>query len=35
MQKGADAILIERVGRTETGFTTVEQKNKEKKKSGQ
>ncbi|MGA8658949.1 MAG: hypothetical protein WB586_22690 [Chthoniobacterales bacterium] len=35
MQKGADAILIEHVGKTETGFTTVEQKNKEKKKSGQ
>jgi coenzyme F420-reducing hydrogenase delta subunit len=31
MQKGADAILIEHVGTTETGFTTVENKSKEKK----
>jgi hypothetical protein len=35
MQKGADAILIEHVGKTETGFTTVENKIKEKKKSGE
>lgn len=34
MQKGADAILIEHVGKTQTGITTVEQKTKEKKKSG-
>jgi methionine synthase I (cobalamin-dependent) len=34
MQKGADAILIEHVGKTETGVTTVAQKTKEKKKSG-
>ncbi|MBV9491827.1 MAG: hypothetical protein JO069_19200 [Verrucomicrobia bacterium] len=34
MQKGADAILIEHVGNVQTGFTTVENKTKEKKKSG-
>lgn len=33
MQKGADAILIEHVGKTTTGFTTVENKIKEKDKS--
>jgi len=34
MQKGADGILIEHVGKVQTGFTTVENKVKEKKKSG-
>jgi hypothetical protein len=34
MQKGADAILVEHVGTTQTGFTTVENKTKDKKKSG-
>jgi hypothetical protein len=34
MQKGGDAILIEHVGTVETGFTTVENKTKQKKKSG-
>jgi hypothetical protein len=34
MQKGGDAILIEHMGTTQTGFTTVENKTKEKKKSG-
>jgi hypothetical protein len=34
MQKGADAILIEHVGKTQTGLTTVEHNTKEKKKSG-
>jgi hypothetical protein len=33
-KKGADAILIEHVGMAETGFTTVENKTKEKKSSG-
>src|SRR3981081_870129 len=35
MQKGADAILIEHVGKTETGFTTLENKSKDKRKSGE
>ena len=30
MQKGADAISIEHIGKTETGFTTVENKIKDK-----
>jgi len=35
MRKGAGGILIGQVGKTETGFTTVNQESKEKKKSGQ
>ena len=35
MQKGADAVLIEHVGKTQTGIRTVENKTKEKKKSGE
>ena len=34
MQRGGDAILIEHMGTTQTGFTTVENKTREKKKSG-
>jgi hypothetical protein len=34
MQKGGDAILIEHVGTIQTGFTTVENQTREKKKSG-
>jgi hypothetical protein len=35
IQKAADAILIESVGKTGTGFTTVENKIKDKKNLGE